>query len=150
MDDLDLKFPLLRSTGFRPTSPATKDYNCIAWAAEISNKWWWPTKGGWWPPGTARARTVDCFVKAFGTRGYIKCEDGSFEAGFVKVALYAKDGIPTHAARQLSSGKWTSKLGESFDIEHDIVEGVTGPVYGTVSRFLKKPLPKPEIEGEPK
>lgn len=145
MDDLDLKFPLLRATGWRPTSPETKSYNCIAWAAEVSSKWWWPTRGGWWPPGATRARTIDSFARAFGTRGYRPCENGSLEHGFIKIAIYAKDGLPTHAARQLPSGKWTSKLGPAIDIEHDIVDGVTGPEYGVVACFLKKPLPIPEL-----
>ena len=29
----------------------------------------------------------------------------------------------THAARQLPSGKWTSKLGDADDIEHNTLEG---------------------------
>jgi hypothetical protein len=44
-----------------------------------------------------------------------------------------------HAARQLPTGRWTSKLGKAVDIEHDTPEGVTGPVYGAVVKFLRRP-----------
>jgi hypothetical protein len=40
--------------------------------------------------------------------------------------------IPTHAALQLESGDWTSKLGDFEDISHSTIEAVSGPVYGRV------------------
>jgi hypothetical protein len=49
-------------------------------------------------------------------------------------------GIPTHMARQLPSGGWTSKLGEAWDIEHQTVQGVEGTSYGRVGQYLKKML----------
>jgi hypothetical protein len=68
------------------------------------------------------------------------------EPGFEKVALYADAaGIPTHAARQLSGGKWTSKLGRREDIEHAL-DDLTGDVYGSVVAFLKGP---PQGPGPP-
>jgi hypothetical protein len=47
-------------------------------------------------------------------------------------------GVPTHAARLLPSGLWTSKLGEWEDIEHDLL-ALEGDVYGTVALLLKRP-----------
>jgi hypothetical protein len=47
-------------------------------------------------------------------------------------------GVPTHAARLLPSGLWTSKLGEWEDIEHDL-HALEGDVYGTVALLLKRP-----------
>jgi hypothetical protein len=41
-------------------------------------------------------------------------------------------------ARQLSTGKWTSKLGRDMDIEHDSPEVLNGPAYGEASIFMKK------------
>jgi hypothetical protein len=45
----------------------------------------------------------------------------------------------THAARQLDNGKWTSKLGQLEDIEHESLEALSGAVYGSVVQVLKKP-----------
>ena len=57
-----------------------------------------------------------------------------------KVAIYLLNGMPTHAARQLSTGKWTSKLGLSIDIEHDSPDVLDGPEYGKASIFLKRKI----------
>jgi hypothetical protein len=57
------------------------------------------------------------------------------------VALFASaDGNYTHAARQLPSGKWTSKLGTWEDIEHDSVEAVGGGAYGELVARLFRPV----------
>lgn len=125
-------FPHLEETGHRLTSPETPEYNCIAWAASEDDVWWWPDKQetAYWPPNVPREETIDAFVEAYGVLGYSVCENDQLEHGFEKIAIYAIDDTPTHAARQLESGKWTSKLGKSYDIEHDLVVGVTGPTYG--------------------
>jgi len=54
--------------------------------------------------------------------------------------MFARAGAPTHAARQLPSGRWSSKLGPMEDIEHEL-QDVTGSVYGSVVLVLKRPLP---------
>lgn len=62
-----------------------------------------------------------------------------YEEGFEKIAIYIDShGKPTHAARQLSSGKWTSKLGQLEDIEHSNLDDVTGLHYGSVGAILKR------------
>ena len=55
------------------------------------------------------------------------------------MAIYALQGKPTHAARQLGDGRWTSKLGKEVDITHTLV-GLEGPVYGQVAAYLRRPL----------
>jgi hypothetical protein len=47
--------------------------------------------------------------------------------------------MPTHAALQLESGLWTSKLGEFEDINHLTPNAVAGPVYGGVLCYLERP-----------
>jgi hypothetical protein len=74
----------------------------------------------------------------FSSIDYSCCEDASYEKGFQKIALYIKDGVPTHAARQLPTGKWTSKLGPDIDIEHDCPEVLNESVYGVASIFMKR------------
>ncbi|MFM7428637.1 MAG: hypothetical protein ACKO1F_01925 [Flammeovirgaceae bacterium] len=57
----------------------------------------------------------------------------------MKVALYGKDGKWTHAARQLVSGKWTSKMGSCEDIEHLTPLVLEGEGYGYVFQVMKRP-----------
>ena len=60
------------------------------------------------------------------------------EPGWEKVALYAAaDGTPTHAARQLSGGRWSSKFGRAQDVEHAL-RALEGADYGTVVRILRR------------
>jgi hypothetical protein len=68
----------------------------------------------------------------------------SFEPGYEKVAIYAApDGTPTHVARQLTSGLWSSKLGQLQDIQHRL-EDLAGSVYGDCARFPKRERPTVE------
>jgi hypothetical protein len=65
------------------------------------------------------------------------------EPGFEKIAIFAKQSgnkrVPTHAARQLDSGEWTSKLGACEDISHAEAVSVSGPAYGNVAYFMSRP-----------
>lgn len=71
------------------------------------------------PPGAPTAYALASFTQAFALYGYEASDTDSLESGFEKVAIYVgSDGLPTHMARQLESGVWTSKLGEWEDIEH--------------------------------
>lgn len=138
-------FPQLDS-GFKITSPDDSFYNCIAWAARESQRWWWP-EGGYWPQGVSRALTVASFLDAFGTLGYRRCKDGKNQLFFEKVVLYVnRTGEPTHMARQLIGGRWTSKLGESNDITHIEVEGVEGQAYGTALLYMRRPILRIALE----
>ena len=83
---------------------------------------------------------MDAYIQAFATLGYAPCDNGDLEFDTEKVVLYAKDdGLPTHAARQLPSGLWTSKLGQLEDVTHHTLDGISGSLYGTPSQFLKRP-----------
>ena len=139
--DVRADFPNLTSANARPTSPVDEDYNCIAWAAEDIARWWWPDAMGqaFWPSDVQRAVTLDAFVQAYGLQGYVEEVDGTLEPDKQKVAIYTDTGgKPTHAARQLPDGWWASKLGPSFDIEHEF-HALDGPTYGNVARILARP-----------
>lgn len=138
-------FPGLANSAFHVTSAATKDYNCIAWAAGDSTHWWWPdpdpdNEAKYWPPEVALAESLDAFIAAFATLGYSPCPSEELEQGIEKIAFFAHGEIPTHAARQLPSGRWTSKLGMREDIEHDL-HALGGDVYGKVVLILRRPMP---------
>jgi hypothetical protein len=135
-------FPKLHPGSFQITSPPDPIYNCIAWAAEDPNEWWWPLANpseGHWPGGVPRERTLNAFRAAFATLGYTETLGEELEVGFQKIALFADaSGIPTHAARQLMNGRWTSKLGQAEDIEHDLHD-LEGDIYGMVVVIMKRP-----------
>lgn len=135
-----LAFPLLDADGYAETHPPSDIYNCIAWAVRRSDVWWWPDddRTDYWPESVPREATVEAFILAFATLGYSPCETGELEAGYERVAIYALDGMPKHAARQLADGKWTSKLGPGPVITHNSPRGVEGLVYGTVFCYLRR------------
>jgi hypothetical protein len=137
---LEVVFPNLQGTSYDITSPATPDYNCIAWAAGDTARWWCPNPlFYYWPQGSPLEETLAAFVQAFATLGFIPCDDDTVELGFEKIAIYVNSqGKPTHAARQLHNGRWSSKLGNEVDIEPALV-GLTNSEYGSVARILKRP-----------
>ena len=82
---------------------------------------------------------------AFATAGFASCADGVLEEGIEKVALYGIEDTFMHAARQLPNGRWTSKLGVSYDIEHDL-DALTSSAnaggevqYGEIAAFMARP-----------
>ncbi|MEF2597607.1 MAG: hypothetical protein UIV44_00530 [Bacteroidales bacterium] len=146
--DVINEFPgLLNDDNFEVTSPVDPSYNCIAWAYQIKGRWMWPPAGAptyldavtYWPDENASI-DVEQFVKAFREKGYEKCEDDSFEVGYRKIALYITSGTTkcTHAARQLSNGFWTSKLGPQYDIQHSSPKEIEGRWYGKVYCYMKR------------
>lgn len=133
-------FPSLNAENCRPTSPADEGYNCIAWAADDTERWWWPDPQAqaYWPPSIPREETIEAFILAFELLGYAKTANAEFEPGKQKVAIFAANHErPTHAARQLPNGWWASKLGQQIDIEHEL-SAIEGPTYGMVAAVLAR------------
>jgi len=123
-------------------------YNCIAWAVGKTHQFWWPkdTRGYYWPPALPKEpideETVDNFSAAFHIEGYRRCWSRRFNKNYEKIALYVNSqGRPTHAARLLSNGVWTSKLGNWEDIEHKNLRCLEGDLgYGRAKFFFKRRL----------
>jgi hypothetical protein len=139
---IETAFPKLQDTEWQISSKPDDGYNCIAWAAKVTTEWWWPVglEQTHWPEGAPREVTLEAFREAFATLGYFVCESGQPEPGYEKIALFASDmATPRHAARQLPSGRWTSKLGKLEDIEHELHD-LEGALYGAVVLFMKRPL----------
>ncbi|MCZ2207874.1 hypothetical protein [Cylindrospermopsis raciborskii] len=136
--ELEQDWPNLSQTNYRVTSPHTGDYNCLAWAVYEEDRWWspLPEEDYYWPEGVPRKVSIDAFVKAYETVGFVVCEAGDFEPNLEKLAIYATpDGRPQHVARQLSNRQWTSKLGRLEDVEHEL-KGLEGQLYGAVVVFM--------------
>jgi hypothetical protein len=140
-------FPNLNSGNHHDTSDADEFYNCIAWGAGRNDAWWDPQEGSpkkkyYWPAKVPRDDKVTSLIATYESMGFKSCgADGSPEIGMEKIAIYAHGEIYEHAARQLKNGKWTSKIGELEDIEHDAPENLIGPAYGEISTFMKRRMP---------
>jgi hypothetical protein len=121
-------------------SQATNSYNCIAWAASDSQSWWEPDPLMimYWPVGVERRYTLTAYTEAYRTVGYEVCTDVSVETGTEKIAIFTLNGVPTHAARLLPNGNWTSKLGPFEDIQHENLGCLEGPLYGTPQIYMKR------------
>lgn len=134
-------FPMLRGTAYQITGPADPIYNCIAWAAGATDIWWWPIgdpQRVYWPAGVPREETLDAIQSAFVALGYVNCDHAEPEPGYEKVAIFANAvRFPTHAARQLPGGRWTSKLGQLECIEHALLD-LEGAEYGSVVLVMKR------------
>jgi hypothetical protein len=138
--DLVRRFPLLGSSHFRITSATSGDYNCVSWVNGDTSLWISPDEFElyWWPDGVPREHTLEAWIKVLGTFGFETCVSSSLEEGIEKVAIYALEGVGfMHVARQLASGKWTSKLGPLEDIEHDLM-ALVGIRYGEVVRLMQR------------
>jgi len=136
---LRLIFPNLTKQNHSICSPPSDNYNCIAWAYGVSNKLMWPGVPGYhWPSEVVGVDKLEALKQLYLNEGYEECDNGQRENGFEKVAIYVNEEGPQHAARQLESGRWTSKLGRREDIEHYTLETLEGRVYGKATVFLRK------------
>jgi hypothetical protein len=133
------RIPSLNKDNNKVTSDDDPLYNCVAFAAGITTQKWWPGfhPDFYWPSAAPRVNAIESFVKAFETLGYAECNDGTYEDGFEKVAFYTKDGAPKHVALQIGPGKWSSKLGNWYDIEHK-ADAVSSGDYGKVAKYMKR------------
>jgi hypothetical protein len=145
--NVERAFPKLAADGWRKTSEATSDYNCFAFALPDQSDWYSPLPlwGYYWPADVVpRNTTLPTMIELYRHEGnFAPCENGDFENGFEKIALYVHQaGTVTHAARQIDSRIWTSKLGNLADIEHGLSsledEGIKIDDYGKVAQFLKR------------
>ena len=133
------EFPNSEKEPFKKTSDISQIYNCIAWAAGDDSKWYEPDPYGmyYWPPEIPRVYSINAYISVFEKIGYIKCDNSDIEIGYEKVAVFSIKRVPTHAARQLSNGLWTSKLGQNIDVSHTI-KAIEEGQYGNVIQFLKR------------
>ena len=131
-------FPNIGDYAAKVTSAPTPTYNCIAWAFGDDRRFWWPGARTYWPLRPHSSNALEAFHALFDAWGWQRTESRAYEGGQTKIALYWNNGSPTHAARLLASGKWTSKLGNEHDIMHEI-EDLYGPLYGMLYGIFARP-----------
>ena len=126
----------------RTSDPSIK-YNCLVYAVRVEWGWFEPPNhlpGYYWPPGIDpewNDRTVKQVLARF---GYNEISDSPEpEDGYDKIAIYGDKDGPTHFARQLPNGNWSSKLGELIDVEHTTLECLVGDDhYGNLLYYAKR------------
>lgn len=134
-------FPHLVVTEATFTSARTANYNCFAYALGDYERRWEPNGAdAFWPAGVTTESTPEAWTKIFAAIGYQPCGlDASHDERFEKVALYATRGLVQHAARQMPSGRWRSKIAEFEDIEHATLQQLECDLYGSVVLVLRRP-----------
>lgn len=140
-------FPALKTQWYFVSSPEAEWYNCVLWACGNDREWCEAaaveTTGYFWPEGVPTDGSVHAYQTLFARRGYAICEDGALEPGVEKVALYVHPAFGfRHVAWQCEDGRWWSKVGESFDIQHATLDALEhdGPKgYGKASVIMKRP-----------
>jgi len=140
--DRHADWPELTDHNHLVESARTRTYNCIAWAYGLSDRRLWPGNppppGYTWPGDVTGADEFDMLKSLYVKDGYSECDGGAREEGYEKVAIYVNANGPQHAALQLESGQWTSKLGGLEDIHHNTAEVLQGDFYGYPTAFLKR------------
>jgi hypothetical protein len=139
------RFPNLNNDNYKKTSEACGLYNCVSWVIEDKTKW----KDFYLLPNWDVNPDLSCkdYIRFFSKHGFAICENGAFEEGKQKIALYEnKAGHFMHVARQIGANEWTSKLGGFEDISHTdlaALEGVgNADRYGYALIFMERDLPK--------
>ncbi len=145
--EIERDFPLLSRNNSLKTSCDTETYNCLAWAARDSNRWWEPSHDGvfdpgqYWPKGAPRNYEFSSLVKAYELHGFEVCRRQDLALGFDIIVLYEDElGRMSHAARWLYEDEcWTSKLGPFEDISHDYLSTLEGDTaYGTARVMMRR------------
>lgn len=135
-------FPkLANDKKFVVVSPFTFEYNCIAWAIGMNDRWvdtsdipW-----HWWPQGVRKDNTELALIEAFQYFGFERCDNGLSEDGYDKVALYSLNNTWQHAARVIDNETYHSKFGAYNDAYHGNGD-VLDKTYGTIYQFMKRPI----------
>lgn len=142
LKDYLLNFPKLSSDiNFKIKSPFDQKYNCIAYACNKNDRFWWPQDnidGVEWPYGLPLNTSIGNFIKLFEKHEYVVCDTHELENDFQKIALYELKGECKHAALQIFNGLWKSKMGMLEDIEHSDPFSIEGPSYGIAKVFMKR------------
>ena len=131
-------FPKLSTEDFEAVDQSEPRYNCIAYAAGDIAKWWWPDGINYWPPWATLDNRIESLKEAFTGLGYNPCDDSDTEEGYQKVALYEHQGRFKHAALQMPSGRWRSKMGKGPVVEHNSPESLANGIYGCPTVFMRR------------
>jgi hypothetical protein len=138
------RMPRLQDSAHGVTSEPTDQYNCVAWVERDFAHWWqpefdWPNDLQCPPPGEP---DLPCYVSLFRRWGFEPCETDDFEPGFLKIAIYSKDGFFHHVAKQVPPIRWwSSKVGAAHDFKHERLDALYESLWfdaAEVTHFMKR------------
>ena len=117
------------------------NYNCISYSVGLTDRGFWPIKGRddcWYGINEVTINSFDIFYEHY---GFKRCDylDILYDKNYIKVAIFTKENIPTHASIQIDDNWWESKIGQLGIIKHDIFE-IEGDIYGKLSHIYKKKI----------
>jgi hypothetical protein len=116
---------LLDDPAHKITSEATDRYNCVAWVQRDTKHWIDPEL--FWPADVPEPQGDDdlaCYMALFRSWGFEDADDPDLEEGYLKIAIFGTGEAFDHVAKQLPSGRWSSKGGTLFDFRHGSPEAV--------------------------
>lgn len=142
------RFPKLRDDKiFLLKSKKTKTYNCISFTLGFNIYTTWPTYNGvvftekgttnFWPKNLPLDESLDNFINMYKMFDYEVCDDDSFEKGYTKIAIFVKNEKVTHASIQINDKLWASKMGELYDIQHQLYS-LEGNEYGKIETIMRR------------
>lgn len=114
------------------------DFNCVAYSLDIFDDYMWTTEKNWPYQSVPRLLTIENFKKMYNFYGYEICDDDSYDSNYEKIAFYAKNNIPTHAAKQFNN-IWKSKI-SNLIVEHELdwLCGDTQDAYGDIVFIMRR------------
>ena len=85
--ELESHLPGLAGTRYAITSDPSELYNCIAWVAGESHRWWSPLAedGEYWPLEYQPEATIEVVQSGLATAGFERCPDGALAVGVEKI-----------------------------------------------------------------
>jgi hypothetical protein len=133
VQDLLAEYPRLgEDPDYKLTSEADDRYNCVAWVRRDKGHWidpevFWPTDLAPEPPEWED--DLPYYLALFEAWDFEMVESSDREDGYLKIAVFASGGDFDHVAKQLPSGRWSSKGGASFDFRHGTPASVSKCIW---------------------
>jgi hypothetical protein len=139
LDRLEAAFPSLRGKAIT-LSAEDFGHNCLAYALGDLGNWWEPPAGGgnYWPPGFSPDITLKTVESIIRTHGFtVECATTDTPNSDA-IAIYGEHDDWTHFAK-FENGIWSSKLGQSHDVERIELSDLEIPEYGRCVKILCRP-----------
>jgi hypothetical protein len=135
----DKDYPYLKGN-YTKTSDETILYNCVAYVlGEYDKIYSSYEEEGIWIDGLEKTHTPKNYADFFKKiKGFEICKNADFDDKYEKIAIYGLEDEFLHVAIQLQNGKWSSKIGEYEDIEHNSLKAVGGGRYGYPIIFMQR------------
>ncbi len=129
-----------RAGEVRLTSPATAEYNCLAWALGVDDQSIWPDEDrlNSWPESHPRNDLIGTIVNFLIELGFEEVDHDRRESGYTKIAVHLDNLEVAHVSRLTRHGWWESKLGALADVQHDHVHSLSDD-YGTAYIYMRIP-----------